>query len=114
MGVLPFSLCVFCGLTTVSPGQPRGEYSGSMGYPGPLLRAIRSLYTPSESCVSIFSVELHEGCPLSPLLFVIFMDISRRSQGEKRVRFGNLRIAICMSRGSVDLQHALKQFAAEK
>jgi len=63
------------------------------GVPGPLVRAIRSLYEQSARCVRILGtksstfsvgVGLHQGCPLSPILFVIFMDrISRRSRGER-------------------------------
>jgi len=73
------------------------------GLSGPLVRVIWSLYKQSESCVRILStksrtfsvcVELRQGCPLSPIPFVIFMDrISRRSRGEESVRFGDLRIA---------------------
>jgi len=70
------------------------------GVPGSLLRAIRSLYAWSKSCVSILSIKsdtfpvgfgLCQGCPLPPVLFVIFMvRISRRSLGVEQVRFGGL------------------------
>jgi len=55
------------------------------------------------------------------LLFVIFTDrISRCSQGEESVRFGDLRIAsllfaddvVLLATSDRDLQHALGRFAA--
>ena len=60
------------------------------GVRGSLLRAIQSLYDQSESCVRVLGsrsdsfqvrVGLRQGCTLSPILFVIFMRISRCSQG---------------------------------
>ncbi|KAI3360193.1 hypothetical protein L3Q82_014512 [Scortum barcoo] len=63
-----------------------------------------------------------KGCPLSPVLFIIFMDrISRRSQGPEGVRFGNHRISsllfaddvVLLALSSQDLQHVLERFAAE-
>ena len=95
------------------------------GVPGSLLRAIRSLYNQSDSCVRILGtksntflvgVGLCQGCPLSPILFVIFMDrISRHSRGEESVRFRDLRIAsllfaddmVLLASSDCDLQHAL-------
>ncbi|XP_056158101.1 A-kinase anchor protein 2-like, partial [Lampris incognitus] len=59
------------------------------GVPGQLLQAIQSLYNQSESFACILGTKsntflvgagLRQGCPLSPILFVIFMDrISRHS-----------------------------------
>ena len=73
------------------------------GVRGSLLRAIQSLYSQSESCVRVLGsksdpfpvrVGLRQGCALSPILFVIFMDrISRRSRVEGGLQFGGLRIA---------------------
>ncbi|KAK3556679.1 hypothetical protein QTP70_013061 [Hemibagrus guttatus] len=98
---------------------------------GPLLRAVRSLYNWSRSLVCIAScksdlfpvhVGLRQGCPLSPVLFIVFMDrISRRSQGLEGVRFGDHRISslifsddvVLLASSSLDLQHALGCFAAE-
>ncbi|KAK3520727.1 hypothetical protein QTP70_031452 [Hemibagrus guttatus] len=85
---------------------PRGilwEVLWEYGVRGPLLRAVRSLYNRSRSLVRIAScktdlfpvhVGLRQGCPLSPVLFIVFMDrISRRSQGLEGVRFGDHRIS---------------------
>ncbi|CAM4608815.1 unnamed protein product [Leuciscus chuanchicus] len=101
------------------------------GVRGPLLRAVLSLYDRSRSLVRIAGsksdlfpvhVGLWQDCPLSPVLFVIFMDrISRRSQGPEGVRFGDHTISsllfaddvVMLATSGQDLQHALGQFAAE-
>ncbi|KAI3368153.1 hypothetical protein L3Q82_007881 [Scortum barcoo] len=94
------------------------------------LCAVRSLYDRSRSLVCIASsksdlflvhVGLLQGCPLSPVLFITFMDrISRRSQGPEGVQFGNHRISsllfaddvVLLASSSQDLQHVLERFAA--
>ncbi|KAK3561507.1 hypothetical protein QTP86_006177 [Hemibagrus guttatus] len=101
------------------------------GVRGPLLRAIQSLYAQIRSLVrtavyksDLFPVHvgLQQGCPLSLVLFITFMDrISRCSQGLEGVQFGDHRIlcllfaddVVLLAPSSQDLQHALGQFAAE-
>ena len=95
-----------------------------------LLRAIWSLYNQSKSCVCILStrsnlftirIGLCQGCPLSWILFVIFMGwISRRSLGEEGVWFGDLRFTsladdvILLASSSHDLQCALEQLSVKR
>ncbi|KAK3549447.1 hypothetical protein QTP86_001448 [Hemibagrus guttatus] len=101
------------------------------GVHGPLLRTVWSLYNQSRSLVHIASCKsnlfpvhsgLQQGCPLSPVLFIVFMDrISRRSQGLEGVQFGDHRIlslifaddVVLLAPSSLDLHHALGRFAAE-
>uniref|UniRef100_A0A8C6KZ86 Reverse transcriptase domain-containing protein n=1 Tax=Nothobranchius furzeri TaxID=105023 RepID=A0A8C6KZ86_NOTFU len=101
------------------------------GVSGPLVWAVRSLYDRCQSLVRIAGsksgsfpvrVGLLQGCPLSPILFITFMDrISRRSQGVEGIRFGGLRIRFLLFADDVvllalserDLQLSLEWFAAE-
>ncbi|KAK3516029.1 hypothetical protein QTP70_001869 [Hemibagrus guttatus] len=129
----PVHMC-FVDLEKAFECVPRGilwEVLWEYGVRGPLLRAVRSLYNQSRSLVRIAScksdlfpvhVGLRQGCPLSPVLFIVFMGrISRCSQGLKGVRFGDHRISslifaddvVLLASSSLDLQHTLGCFAAE-
>jgi len=84
-----------------------------------LLRAIRSLYDQSKNCVCILGTKSNSFVRwtppgLSPIPFVIFMDrILRRSRGEKSVWFWFAADVVLLASSSHDLQHTLKQYAAE-
>lgn len=129
----PVHMC-FVDLEKAFDRVPRGTLWGVLweyGVRGPLLRAVRSLYDQSRSLVCIAGsksdlfpvrVGLRQGCPLSTVLFIIFMDrISRRSQGPEGVRFGDHRISSLLFADDVvllipsnqDLQRALGRFEAE-
>uniref|UniRef100_A0A669BS49 Reverse transcriptase domain-containing protein n=1 Tax=Oreochromis niloticus TaxID=8128 RepID=A0A669BS49_ORENI len=101
------------------------------GVSGPLLWAIQSLYNCCKSLVSIAGNKsdsflvgdgLRQGCPLSPILFIIFIDrISRRSLVAEGFHLGGLRISsllfsedvVLLASSGDGLQLALEQFAAE-
>ncbi|KAK3529893.1 hypothetical protein QTP86_007211 [Hemibagrus guttatus] len=129
----PVHMC-FVDLEKAFDRVPRGilwEVLWEYGVHGPLLRAVRSLYNRSRSLVRIAScksdlfpvhVGLRQGCPLSPVLFIVFMDrISRHSQGLEGVWFGDHRISslifaddvVLLAPSSLDLQHVLGHFAAD-
>ncbi|KAK3520789.1 hypothetical protein QTP70_032366 [Hemibagrus guttatus] len=129
----PVHMC-FVDLEKAFDRVPRGilwEVLWEYGVHGPLLRAVRSLCNQSRSLVRIAScksdlfpvhVGPRQGCPLSPVLFIVFMDrISRHSQRLEGVRFRDHRISslifaddvVLLAPTSLDLQHALGCFAAE-
>ncbi|TKS65493.1 LINE-1 reverse transcriptase -like protein [Collichthys lucidus] len=129
----PVYMC-FVDLEKAFDRVPRGVLWGVLreyGVSDPLIRAIRSLYSRCQSLVRIAGsksdlfpvrVGLRRGCPLSPVLFITFMDrISRRSQGVEGLRFGGLRIGsllfaddlVLLASSERDLQLSLEQFAAE-
>ena len=101
----PVHMC-FVGLEKAFDLAPRGilwEVLRDYGVGCPLLRAVWSLYERSRSLIhfagsksDLFPVHvgLWQGCPLSPVLFIIFMDrISRRSHGPEGVWFGSHSIS---------------------
>uniref|UniRef100_A0A8C6NUV0 Reverse transcriptase domain-containing protein n=1 Tax=Nothobranchius furzeri TaxID=105023 RepID=A0A8C6NUV0_NOTFU len=129
----PVYMC-FVDLEKTFGGVPLGALWGVLreyGVPGPLIRAVRSLYDRCQSLVRIASsksgsfpvrVGLRQGCPLSPILFITFMDrTSRRSQGVEDICFGGLRIrsllfaddVVLLASSERDLQLSLERFAAE-
>ncbi|KAK3543834.1 hypothetical protein QTP70_030081 [Hemibagrus guttatus] len=129
----PVHMC-FVDLEKAFNRVPHGilwEVLWEYGVCGPLLRAVRSLYNRSRSLVRIAScksdlfpvhVGLQQGCPLSPVLFIVFMHrISRHSQGLEGVQFGDHRIpslifaddVVLLAPSRLDLQYALGRFAAE-
>ena len=112
---------------------PRGKLWSVLqeyGIDGSLMRAIQSLYTNCSSCVRVngskstpftVGVGLRQGCVLSPLLFILYMDwMLQRSQGEECFTLGELRIShllfaddlVILTSSQTELQCALDRFVA--
>jgi len=96
-----------------------------------LIRAVQSLYDRCTACVQYNGVKsspftvgvgLRQGCVLSPILFITYMDrIVNRSRGRERVTIGDVDVArllfaddlVILASSEDDLQRALDRFAAE-
>jgi exonuclease III len=125
--------CCFVDLEKAYDRVPRGmlwRVLQEYGVDGQLLKAITSLYDDCRSCVRVGGIKstsftvgvgLRQGCVLSPLLFIIYMDwIARRSQGCEGVRIGDQKIRhllfaddlVLFGSSEANLQHALEKFAA--
>ncbi|KAL4006357.1 guanylate cyclase activator 1 [Sarotherodon galilaeus] len=82
------------GLLGPCPGARPGE--GAQGQASGGRALVLARHSPKKGPDKSFLVGdgLHQGCPLSPILFVIFMDrISRRSQVAEGFHLGGLRIS---------------------
>ena len=99
------------------------------GVDGQLLRAIKSFYCRPEVCVRVngkqskpfhVGVGLQQGCVLSPLLFIVYMNwIDKCSQADECATIGNCKISrllfaddlVLLSSVESGLQCALNSFA---
>ena len=100
------------------------------GINGQLLQSIRLFYCQSEVCVRLngkqskpfnLVVDLWQGCVLSPLIFITYMNwIDKRNQTNECVRIGSFKISrllfaddlVLLADSESGLQHALDKFAA--
>ena len=99
------------------------------GVNGQLLRAIESFYCQPEVCIRVngkqskpfhVGVGLRQGCVLSPLLFIVYMNwIKKCSQADECATIGNCKISrllfaydlVLLSSIESGLQRALTSFA---
>ena len=99
------------------------------GVDGQLLRAIKSFYCRPEVCVRVngkqskpfhVGVGLRQGCVLSPLFFIVYMNwIDKYSQADECATIGNCKISrllfaddlVLLSSTESGLQRALNSFA---
>ncbi|TWW59266.1 R2DM Retrovirus-related Pol polyprotein from type II retrotransposable element [Takifugu flavidus] len=129
----PVHMC-FVDLEKAYDRVPRSILWGVLweyGVEGPLISAVQSLYQRSRNLVGIagcksdsfpLRVGLRQGCPLSPVLFITFMDrISRHTRGVEGVEFGGRMISsllfaddvVLLAPSNRDLQQMLGRFATE-
>lgn len=130
---LPVFMC-FVDLEKAYDRVPRDKLWDCLreyGVDGELIRAIQSLYKRCSACVRINGCKstrfpvgtgLRQGCVLSPLLFIVFMDrIMRRSRGPEGIAIGDVFVSslqfaddLWMAASSAqDLQSSLDRVAAE-
>ena len=96
------------------------------GFAGQLLSPIKSFYCRPEVCVRVnckqskpfhMDVGLRQGCVLSPLLFIVYMNwIGKCSQADECATIGNCKISraddlVLLSFTESGLQHSLNSFA---
>ena len=112
---------------------PRDKLWGVLqeyGIGGQLLQAIKSFYCQSEVCIRVngkrsepfhVGIGLRQGCALSPLLFIIYMNwIDKRSQTDEGVTIGSCKISrllfaddlVLLAATQSGLQRSLDSFAA--
>jgi hypothetical protein len=95
------------------PGNQLWVCLREYGVDGELLRAIQSLYRQCTICVRVNSIKsksfavgtgLRQGCVLSPLLFIIYMErIAKRSHGSECVDIGGVKIPRLLFADDLDL-----------
>ena len=122
----------FVGLEKANDRVPRDKLWKVLqeyGVDGQLLRAIKSFYCRSEVCVRVngkqsnpfhVGVGLRQGCVLSPLLFIVYMNwIDKCSQADECATIGYCKISrllfaddlVLLSSTESGLQRALNSFA---
>ena len=104
------------------------DHKKAYNYVCQLLAAIKSLYKQSKVCICVngmktkpfsVSVGLQQGCVLSPLLFIIYMDkVDKDSSSSSDITFGECNVwhllladdLALLSSNKSDLQYALDWF----
>ena len=104
------------------------RFCGSMAVDGQLFRAIKTFYCRQEVCVRVKSkqskpfyvgIGLRQGCFLSPLLSMVYMNWSDKcSQADECATIGNCKISgllfadelVLLSSTESGLQHAINRF----
>ena len=113
------------------PQDKLWKFLQDYGVDGQLLRAIKSFYCRPEFCIRVngkqskpfhVGVGLRQGCVLSPLVFIVYMNwIDKYSQADECATIGNCKISrlmfaddlVLLSSTESGLQHTLNSFADE-